>query len=363
MYLKKLKLTNFRNYINQEIVFINGINLFLGNNAQGKTNIIEAIYLSALGTSYRTIKDIEVIRFNENFCRVELEYTKYDDYISDSHHIEVYIDNNNIKNIKEDSVKVTKLIDHVGRLPIVIFSPDSLDILKGSPQKRRKFLDMICCQLSKSYYINLQEYNKCLKIKNSLLKKNIKDIDRDYISIIHDKMSEYIYNIVFFRNEIIELIQKKSKIIHNKLTDSKEDLKIKYLSDFTNLNKDKIKIILDKYFEIEIFRKSSLKGIQRDDIAVYINELEVDKYCSQGQNRTALLTLKLAEFEVLIEKKQVVPILLLDDIMSELDQSRISFLLNYIEQYQSIITTTDAEFIKNIEKIKISKVLNGTIEN
>ena len=356
MYLKKIILNNFRNYKNKEINFIKGINFFEGNNAQGKTNIIESIYMCAFGKSYRTIKDIETVKFNTDFCRINLEYNK--DNINKE--IELYIDKSSRKQIKKDGIKVTKIADHVGEIPLVIFSPDSLNIVKGSPAKRRSFIDMICSQLSKSYLINLQEYNKCLKIKNSLLKND--NIDREYIYVLHEKMTEYIYNIVNYRNKIINKIYEKAKIIHNNITNNKENLELEYVTDFFNLDKNKIKEILDSHLYIDILRKSSVKGIQKDDLLIKINEMEVQKFGSQGQNRTAMLVLKLANFEVLKELKEEEPILLLDDIMSELDENRINFLLKYIENYQSIITTTDSSFVENVDNIKISKVSNGRLE-
>ncbi len=355
MYIKKIKLTNFRNYDFQEIDLINGINLFVGDNANGKTNIIESIYLSSFGKSYRTNKDIELINFDKDFFRIETSYLK-DDM---NKKIEVFIDSNNKKYLKQDDIKIKKLSDHVGELLIVIFSPDSLDIVKGSPTKRRSFLDMICSQISTSYFINLQEYLKCLKLKNSLLKNG--NIDKDYIFVLHEKMSEYIFNISNFRKIIIEKLLKKAIVIENNLTDFKEKINLEYISDFINLDRDEIKNILDEYLNIEIMRKSSVKGIQRDDIAIFINDREVAKFGSQGQNRTALLTLKLANFELLMEEKDQVPILLLDDIMSELDSNRINFLLKYIKDYQSIITTTDASFAKNAENIMIKNVKEGKI--
>lgn len=355
MYIKNIKLENFRNYNNQKIDLINGINLFVGDNAQGKTNIIESIYLSAIGKSYRTTKDLEVINFNNEYCRITLNYNKLDV----NKKIELFIDNLNKKVIKQDEVKINKLSEHVGELLIVIFSPDSLDIVKGSPAKRRNFIDMICSQISKSYYINLLEYMKCLKIKNSLLKNG--KVDRDYIFVLHEKMSEYIFNIVNYRREIIEKLLEKSKKIQYLLTNNQEEINLVYLSDFINLKKEEIKNILDNYLEIELIRKTSLKGIQRDDILISINEKEVAKYGSQGQNRTALLTLKLANFELLKEENSENPILLLDDIMSELDSNRIGFLLDYIKGYQSIITTTDASFAKNAKNIVIYNVKKGEI--
>lgn len=356
MHLEKLILNNFRNYNNQEIELINGINFFEGDNAQGKTNIIEAIYMCAFGKSYRTIKDIEVVKFNEDFCRVNLIYKKN----NIKNEIEIYIDKNNKKQIKKNDIKITKLSNHVGEIPIVIFSPDSLNIVKGSPAKRRSFIDMICSQLSKSYLINLQEYNKCLKIKNSMLKND--NIDKNYIYVLHEKMSEYIYNIVKYREDVIKKIFNKAKKIHNDITNNKESIDLVYITDFLNFEKEKIKDILDSHLYIDILRKSSVKGIQKDDISIKINNMEVQKYGSQGQNRTVMLVLKLANFEVLKEIKEEEPILLLDDIMSELDENRINFLLKYIENYQSIITTTDSSFIKNVENIKISKVSNGILE-
>ena len=356
MQLEKLILNNFRNYNNQEIELINGINFFEGDNAQGKTNIIEAIYMCAFGKSYRTIKDIEVVKFNEDFCRVNLIYKKN----NIKNEIEIYIDKNNKKQIKKNDIKITKLSNHVGEIPIVIFSPDSLNIVKGSPAKRRSFIDMICSLLSKSYLINLQEYNKCLKIKNSMLKND--NIDKNYIYVLHQKMSEYIYNIVKYREDVIKKIFNKAKKIHNDITNNKESIDLVYITDFLNFEKEKIKDILDSHLYIDILRKSSVKGIQKDDLSIKINNMEVQKYGSQGQNRTVMLVLKLANFEVLKEIKEEEPILLLDDIMSELDENRINFLLKYIENYQSIITTTDSTFIKNVDNIKISKVSNGRLE-
>ena len=356
MYLKKIILNNFRNYENQEINFIKGINFFEGNNAQGKTNVIEAIYMCAFGKSYRTVKDLETVKFNKEFCRINLEYNKN----SIEKEIEIYIDKKNKKQIKKDGIKIKKIADHVGEIPLVIFSPDSLNIVKGSPAKRRSFIDMICSQLSKLYLINLQEYNKCLKIKNSMLKNE--NIDKEYIFILHEKMTDYIFNIVNYRNIIINKILEKAKIIHDNITNKKEILNLEYITEFLNLDKNKIKEILDSHLYIDILRKSSVKGIQKDDLLIKINDMEVQKFGSQGQNRTAMLVLKLANFEVLKDLKEEEPILLLDDIMSELDDNRINFLLKYIENYQSIITTTDSSFVENVDNIKISKVSNGRLE-
>lgn len=356
MTLESIFLTNFRNYKLQNIDFIDGINLFVGNNAQGKTNIIESIYMCAFGKSYRTVKDNEIVNFAFDYSRIQMKYKKE----NIENQIEVFVDKSGKKAIKKNDIKITKIAEHIGDIPVVIFSPDSLDIVKGAPGKRRKFLDMICSQLSKNYLLNLQEYNKCLKLKNTLLKQEI--VDLEYLNVLHLKMSEYIEKIVTFRSKIINKLIDKAKVIHKSITSGAEIINLEYMSDFIGLDKNDIKKVLDKYINIEKMRKSSLKGIQRDDIYILIDDKDVGKFGSQGQNRTALLTLKLADFEVLMEEKEETPILLLDDIMSELDRLRINFLLKYIEKYQSIITTTDSNFVKDVEKIKISKVFKGTLE-
>jgi len=359
MFIKEINLNGFRNYNDQKITFINGINLFIGDNAQGKTNIIEAIYLSAFAKSYRTSKDSELINFDKEYARVNLEYSKN----NIDKKVEVFIDKLSNKLIKYDDIKISKISSIIGEIILVVFSPDDLDIVKGAPSSRRKFIDMICCQISKSYIINLQEYNKCLKIKNNLLKKNITKEDKEYIYVLHEKMSGNIEKITEFRKEILNKILFQSKKIHLSITENKEEINFNYISEFIDLNKEKINNILNDNINIDIYRKTSTKGLQKDDIIIYINNFEVNKFGSQGQNRTALLTLKLANFEVLKELKEETPILLLDDIMSELDNKRIKFLLKYIEDYQSIITTTEQGFVDDVKNIKISKILNGHLQN
>ena len=356
MYIKKIKLTNFRNYENEEIEFINGINLFIGSNAQGKTNIIEAIYLSAFAKSYRTIKDLEMVMFDKDYLKVDLEYLKNNVIVNQN----TYIDKLNKKQIKIDDVKIKKSSEVIGNIPLVIFSPDDLEIIKGTGTTRRRFIDMICCQLSKSYLINFSEYNKVLKTKNNLLKKQLTKEDIDYILVLNEKLAEYIIKIIPFRKKVISELFKHSKIILNKITENKEILDIKYITEFESKTKEQVIHILNRVLEYEILRKTSLKGISKDVIDININNKEINKYGSQGQKRTVLLILKLASFEILKELLNDEPILLLDDIMSELDSSRIKFLLEYIKKYQVIITTTEFNEKIDTQKIKIKKIINGT---
>ena len=358
MYIEKLNLENFRNYKSQEVEFINGINLFLGLNAHGKTNIIEALYICAFGKSYRASKDTELINYDYpcEYCKIDVKYNKNDN----PHTTSFYVDKMNRKQIKNDEVKIKKIADYVGEIPIVIFSPESLDIVNGSPAKRRNFIDMICCQMSKSYIIYLQEYMKCLKLKNTMLKKEV--VDDGYIEVLHEKMSKYIKYIVEFRQKIISLLEKYAKGIELKITNNEENIKLTYVTDFLNMDEEEIKKYLDDHLYIDKLRFSSVKGIQRDDLVVDVNEKDVSVFGSQGQKRTALLSLKLANFELLKEELGQTPILLLDDIMSELDSKRINFMLKYIEGYQSVITTTEDTFVNGISNIKFFKVSKGTLE-
>ena len=352
MIIKSLKLEGFRNYINQEIDFNDKINIFVGDNAQGKTNIIESIYVCSYTKTYRTQKDIDTINFNTDYYRITLNY----ELDGEKNNLEVFLDRSGRKQIKLNEIKVKKFSEVIGEVPIVIFSPDDLNVVKGSPADRRKFIDLICCQISKSYTIHLQEYTKLLKLKNSILKDDNSIKDLEYIKILNENMSKHIYNICNLRKRVILELERKGIIIQKQLTNDKEILKLEYISDYINSSKEEILKNLNEHINIEIMRKSAVKGVQKDDIIFYINDKEVEKYGSQGQARTVLLTLKLANFEILKEVKKTSPVLLLDDIMSELDNNRVEYLFRYIKDYQSIITTTDLEGINNFENVKVNKI-------
>ena len=358
MYLQKLQLTNFRNYENLQLEFSKGVNVFVGDNAHGKTNILESIYLSSITKSYRTNKDIECIKFESDFFRTNHTYIEDNDSKID---VEVYLDNNN-KQIKENGVKINKYSDFIGRIPLVIFSPDNMDIVKGSPKNRRKFLDILISQLSRSYVICLQEYNKILTLKNNLLKQDKSLVDMTYLDILDEKLAEKIELIVDMRTKYVDAVEKFATKIQKSLSKDEEKLNLKYISDFLGKNREEIKRILTQSRENDFFRKTSNKVVGHDDIIVYVNDKEVSIYGSQGQNRTALLSMKLAEFEILKQEKENTPIILLDDVFSELDRGRINFLIDYVSKYQVFITTTEIESIDNIENKEIFKIKNGTVE-
>lgn len=359
MYLQKLQLTNFRNYENLELEFSKNVNVFVGNNAHGKTNILESIYLSSITKSYRTNKDIECINFESEYFRTN--HTYLDDKDSKIE-VEVYLDKSNKKQIKENGVKINKYSDFIGRVPLVIFSPDNMDIVKGSPKNRRKFLDILISQLSRSYVICLQEYNKLLNLKNNLLKQEKTKVDLTYLDILDEKLAEKIEYIMLYRTKYVDNVENYAIKIQKSLSKDEEKLKLKYTSDFFGKNREEIKNILMNSRENDFFRKTSNKGIGHDDILIFVNDKEVSVFGSQGQNRTALLSMKLAEFEILKEEKDNVPIILLDDVFSELDRGRINFLIEYVSKYQVFITTTEIESINNIENKEIFKIKNGTVE-
>lgn len=349
MYLKTLKLTNFRNYNNLKLNFGKNINIIYGNNAVGKTNILEAIYISCITKSPRVVKDIEIIKFNKEYTQIISNFEKTE--------INFVLTDKNEKILKENDIIIKRLGDFIGKNLVVFFSPENMNIVKGSPQKRRKFIDITISQISKKYLITLQEYNKYLQIKNNLFKKNIKEKDDIYLDIIDEKLAENIEYIVKKRVFYINNLNLKSKKIHLEMTNGLENIDLKYVSDFENKNQKQIIKMLKSIREYDFNKKTSSKGINHDNILIYINEEEVSKYGSQGQNRTSLLTLKFAEFELLKEEKENSPIILLDDVFSELDNDRINYLLSFIKNNQVFITTTQIDNIKNLSNTKIFKVM------
>jgi len=359
MYITNLQLVNFRNYNNLELYIDKGVNVFFGNNAVGKTNILEAIYMTAITKSYRTTKENEVVNFNESYSNI---FVNYVDKLERNSKVQIYIDQDSKKKIKEDDIDVKRASDFIGKYNVVIFSPESLDIIKGSPKNRRKFIDVLLSQLSKMYLVKLQEYNKVLSIKNTLLKNESGNIDNDYLDILDEKLSGYIEYIVQERTNLVNKINEYAKKIHKNLTNNLENIEIKYISEFLDLDIQSIYNILKRNRNYDTIKKSSSKGVQRDDIEVYVNDLEVKTYGSQGQNRTSLLTLKLSELEILRDEKEDTPILLLDDVLSELDNNRIEYLLEYIKGYQTIITTTEIDTLKHLCNISFYKVLGGKVE-
>ncbi len=348
MYIKKIKIQNFRNYENQEIELEKNINIFYGDNAQGKTNILEAIFVSAFGKSFRTNKEKEMIKRKEEFATIEIEYQKKDR----DGKIKINIDDK--KEVYVNNIKIKKLSELLGNINLVIFTPDDIGILKEGPESRRKFLNMMIGQLRINYIHILNDYKNTLEQRNNYLKGQ--DINSDMLDIWDEKLAEYGEKIYNYRNEYIEKIKEKIKNIHSEIT--KEEINIKYISDCRNREEYLKKLKNNR--KIDSIKGYTSSGIHRDDFKVFINGEEVNIYGSQGQNRTAILSLKLSELQVIYDEIGEYPILLLDDFMSELDEKRISKFLTNIENIQVVITCTKNININNSNSYK---VINGQIEN
>ena len=353
MWIKKIKINNFRNYDKEEINLEKNINIFYGENAQGKTNIIEAIFLCSLGKSFRAKKDNEMIKLNKENAIVEIEYEKSD---RDG---KIKIEIGNKKNIYLNGIKIKKLSELLGNLNVVIFTPDDINILKGGPQNRRRFLDIMISQLRPNYMHILNLYLKTIEQRNKYLRQ-IKEEHKDenLLEIWDEKLAEYAIKIYEYRKEFIEKIIKKINIIHKNITNGEEQIELEYITECDN--KEKYLQLLKERRKLDIIKGFTTKGIHRDDFVIYINKKEIKIFGSQGQNRTAMLSLKLAELQVIYDEIGEYPILLLDDFMSELDRTRRKNFLENIEGTQVIITGTEKLDIENLKYLEYN-VSNGKV--
>lgn len=354
MYIKELNLNNYRNYENQKIVFNNNINILYGNNAQGKTNIVEAIYLCAYGKSFRAKKDKELIKFNENTSKVEIKVEKKDR----SGKINAVI--NDKKTFYINDIKQNKISDIIGKINIVIFTPDDISIIKEGPARRRKFLDMFISSLKPNYIHLLNSYNNALEQRNNYLRLiKTESKTEELLDVWDEQLSNYSYKIYQYRKVYIEKIEEKIDVIHKKITKcGNENIKIKYISN----GKEEKGFLenLKKTRKLDIKRGFTSTGIHRDDFIIYINDRPITIFGSQGQQRTIILTLKLCELQIIKEEIDDSPILLLDDFMSELDENRRVNFFDNVKENQVIITCTD-KFEINNSKIKYFNVREGIV--
>ena len=355
MYINKIKLQNFRNYNEQEIILNKSIYVFYGDNAQGKTNILEAIFLCTFGKSFRTNKEKELIKLGKDNANVIIEYEKKD---RDG---KISISISDKKQILVNGIKIKKLSELLGNINIVIFTPDDINILKGGPALRRRFLDMMIGQLKPNYVYILNMYIKTLEQRNNYLRQ-IKEENKpeNLLDIWDEKLIEYADIIYKYRKEFIDKIKKKINIIHKKITDEKEEINIQYTSNCES--KEVYSELLKQRRKLDIIKGFTTKGIHRDDFEIYINNKELSIYGSQGQNRTAILSLKLSELQVIYDEIEEEPILLLDDFMSELDIKRRRNFLNNINNTQVIITCAEKiEFLKENVDYCLYQVKEGEI--
>jgi DNA replication and repair protein RecF len=353
MWIEKINLKNFRNYKNEEIYLNKNLNIFYGENAQGKTNIIESIFICSIGKSFRAKKDKELIKFDEKNSKIEINFKKEDRDGT------LKIELNDKKNIYLNNIKLKKLSDLFGNINVVIFTPEDIDILKGGPQKRRRFLDIMISQLRPNYMYTLNLYLKTIEQRNNYLRQiKIENKSENMLDIWDEKLAEFAFIISNYRNEFIEKLKNKIEDIHYNITENKEKIKIEYITECKNKN-DFLRLLKERR-KIDIIKGFTTKGIHRDDFNIYINNKNVSIFGSQGQNRTAILSLKLSELQVINDEIGEYPILLLDDFMSELDERRRKSLIENIKEMQVIITCTDKIELENLNG-SLYNVKNGNV--
>ncbi len=352
MYIEKIKLENFRNYKYENIELNKRINIIFGDNAQGKTNILEAIYFTSLGKSFRTNKEKEIVKENESQAKIEINFIK------NNRKEKINAEISDKKKFYINDIPVKKLSELVGKINIVLFSPEDIEILRNEPIKRRKFLNIMISQLRPKYIFLLSEYNKVLEQRNNYLKKiKYENKSQEYLTIWDEQLEKIGIKIYEYRKEFIEKINNKIKKIHLNTTENKENIEIKYK---TNIDKKNYMENLLKNKSVDIQKGYTSIGIHRDDFEIYINKKNVAIFGSQGQQRTSIISLKLAEAEVIYDEIEEYPIVLLDDFMSELDKKRINGFIQNIKNNQVLITTTDKinldTVVYNLYKVEKAKV-------
>ena len=351
MYIKSVRLEGYRNYIDSTVLFDKGTNILYGDNAQGKTNVLESIFMCATTKSHRGSKDKEIVGFDNDEAHISLVLEKNNDEIR----IDMLLRKDKSKIVAVNGSKIRKSSELLGILNVVLFSPEDLCIIKNGPAERRRFIDMELCQLDSIYLYNLSKYNKIIDQRNKLIKDSYINKDLiDTLNIWDMQLISYGSLIIEKRARFIEELNEIIKEVHSKLTDSKESIEIKYEPDVVI---DDFERALKKSRDKDIKLKTTGVGPHRDDFSFIVNGIDIRKYGSQGQQRTAALSLKLSEIEIVKKVTGHVPVLLLDDVLSELDNNRQNYLLNTIGDIQTIITCTGLDdFVNN--NFKINKVIN-----
>ena len=357
MILKSVALKSFRNYSDLYMEFDRGTNILYGDNAQGKTNVLESIYVSGTTKSHKGSKDKEMIQFGEEEAHIRTIVEKSGlDY-----QIDMHIKKNRSKGIAINKIPIKKASELFGILNIVFFSPEDLNIIKNGPSERRRFLDVELCQLDKIYLFQLTKYNKILNQRNRLLKDiNFRPELKDTLPVWDMQLVEYGKKIIASRKEFVEQLNEIVYGIHKNISGGKEELILSYEPDVTE---ELLEQELARCQEKDLKFGLTSVGPHRDDMCFMIHGIDIRKFGSQGQQRSCALSLKLSEIELVKKSIKETPVLILDDVLSELDSSRQNFLLNTIHDIQTVITCTGLdEFVKNRFEInKIFKVVNGTV--
>ena len=366
--MKKLHVQDFRNYEEVTLETNAPVNIFVGNNAQGKTNLLEAIYMLALTRSHRAGKDAEMIRWHQQvasiFAQIEKQYGSYDMGLTIA---------KQGKTAKINGLIQSRLTEYIGHLNVVLFAPEDLELVKGSPGVRRRFLDIEIGQIQSSYLYHLSQYKRALAQKNKYLQSMQNKMVKhdDLLTLWNEQMAQHAVKIIKKRLFYLEKLSEWAQKIHAGITNGEESLKIRYHASLVLEDETDETVLIDDYMlklemlqEKEIRRGNALVGPHRDDLLFFINDKEVHVYGSQGQQRTTALSLKLAEIELIHEVVGEYPLLLLDDVLSELDEIRQTHLINTFQnKVQTFITTTSTANIdmKKVKNASVFDVSQGTI--
>lgn len=359
MIIESLELKNYRNYKELHMDFDPGTNILYGDNAQGKTNILESIYVCATTKSHRGSKDRDIIEFGKDESHIKMVVRK--DGVP--YRLDMHLKKNRTKGVAINGIPIHKASELFGVVNVVFFSPEDLNLIKNGPAERRRFVDLELCQLNKLYVHSLVQYNKSIVQRNKLLKElSFKPEFAEMLDIWDMQLVSYGRELIRYRREFIKELNEIIHEIHYNLSGQKEELVIRYEP---NVMEDSIENALKRGRDSDIRMKTTLTGPHRDDISFYVNEIDIRKFGSQGQQRTAALSLKLAEIELVKKTVRDYPILLLDDVLSELDNKRQEHLLSGIRHIQTVITCTGLDdFISHCFQIdKNFKVVNGTVES
>ena len=365
MILKELDIKHFRNYQQQTLTFNPNITLFLGQNAQGKTNLMESIYVLAMTKSHRSSKDKEWILWNEEFSWIRGTLERKRGPL----HLEIQLTGKG-KKARINGLEQKKLSEYVGAMNVVMFAPEDLNIVKGSPVQRRRFLDMEISQVSPMYIHFLSQYQKVVTQRNQCLKdayKNKKLLE--FLDVLNWQLAELAIKIITKRTEFLEKMEVWANAAHKNITQESENLQISYLPSFQPKGESSQETLVQNFIDQleqrrdkEMARGTTLLGPHRDDLQFFINGTNVQQYGSQGQQRTTALSLKLAEIQLIYEEVGEYPILLLDDVLSELDASRQSHLLDTIQgKVQTFVTATGVEGLhhQTLKHASIYRVQSG----
>lgn len=346
MYIKHLELKDFRNYGSLSVDFGENVNLILGANAQGKTNLLEALYVSAAGRSFRTARDSEMISFGHDMARIRAEASK--DCFDTT--VEIVFNARGAaggsKSVKKDGKNIRRASELLNNILVVIFSPEDLRLVKDEPEKRRRFIDRELCQISPAYYDDLMHYRKALIQRNAYIKGE--RVDREVLDIWDRQLAHYGAGVMTMRRSFIEKLSGISAGIHRGISGGAEELSIIYLPDAQGAGdresqQQNLYSAIRRSYAGDMRLRTTTTGPHRDDISFFVNGIDMRSFGSQGQQRTSALSLKLAELGLIREETGEKAVLLLDDVMSELDQSRQEYLIDTMKESQMFITTTELE--------------------